>query len=56
LVLRTDIRYIQSLLGQESTKTTEIYTHVSKKSLAERESPLDKILRDKNMNNNSIET
>ncbi|WP_201301053.1 site-specific tyrosine recombinase/integron integrase, partial [Sunxiuqinia indica] len=29
-----DIRYIQTILGHESSKTTEIYTHVSTKSLA----------------------
>lgn len=40
-----DIRYIQTILGHESTKTTEIYTHVSKKSLANISSPLDVILR-----------
>lgn len=37
----TDIRYIQKLLGHGSSKTTEIYTHVSKKSLANIKSPLD---------------
>lgn len=40
-----DIRYIQILLGHESSKTTEIYTHVSKKSLASIKSPLDVILK-----------
>ncbi|MGW8316960.1 MAG: site-specific tyrosine recombinase/integron integrase [Bacteroidales bacterium] len=39
-----DIRYIQTILGHESSKTTEIYTHVSKKSLANIKSPLDTIL------------
>jgi len=40
-----DIRYIQTILGHESSKTTEIYTHVSNKSLANIKSPLDVILR-----------
>lgn len=39
-----DIRYIQTILGHGSSKTTEIYTHVSKKSLANIKSPLDTIL------------
>jgi integrase/recombinase XerD len=28
---RVDLRYIQDLLGHESSKTTEIYTHITKK-------------------------
>lgn len=42
-----DIRYIQTILGHGSSKTTEIYTHVSKKSLAQIRSPLDTILTNK---------
>lgn len=39
----TDISLIQKLLGHHSIKTTQIYTHVSNKSLKHVKSPLDKI-------------
>jgi len=36
-----DIRYIQELLGHRSSRTTEIYTHVSRRDLANIRSPID---------------
>jgi len=36
-----DLRYIQTLLGHSSSKTTEIYTHVAKHVLKGIKSPLD---------------
>ncbi|MCE5345079.1 MAG: site-specific integrase [Bacteroidales bacterium] len=36
-----DIRYIQELLGHKSTRTTEIYTHVSRRNLIAIRSPIE---------------
>ncbi len=37
----TDLRYIQEILGHTSSRTTEIYTHVSTKSIQKIVSPFD---------------
>jgi len=39
----TDIRYIQELLGHQSSRTTEIYTHMTQKGLGKIKSPLDNL-------------
>jgi len=37
----TDLRYIQELPGHKSSKTTEIYTHITTKSIQKIRSPFD---------------
>lgn len=39
----TDLRYIQEILGHSSSKTTEIYTHVSTKSIQNVVSPFENL-------------
>lgn len=38
-----DLRYIQSLLGHYSTKTTKIYTHITQKGIEKIKNPLDNL-------------
>jgi len=40
------LRYIQEILGCKSSKTAEIYTHVSKTNIASIKSLLDNILEE----------
>lgn len=37
----TNLRYIQSLLGHSSSKTTEVYTHITTKGFDQLKSPMD---------------
>jgi integrase/recombinase XerD len=46
----TDVRYIQELLGHSDIKTTLIYTHVTNHQISKIESPLDKLMKNRNEN------
>jgi site-specific recombinase XerD len=38
-----DLRYIQKILGHKSTKTTEIYTHITGIGLSKIKNPIEEI-------------
>lgn len=50
----TDIRFIQELLGHNSTKTTRGNTHVSQPMLKQIESLIDRIFKNKNSDNQHV--
>ena len=43
LEAKTDLRYIQSLLGHNSIRTTELYTHVAINGISQIKNPLDNL-------------
>lgn len=50
-----DIRHLQKVLGHKSIKTTEIYTHISNTEIAKVKSPLDFLLKDYILDDDSKE-
>jgi site-specific recombinase XerD len=48
----TDLRYIQTLPGHESSMTTERYTHMTKKGFEKLISPLDYLAKGLNLTTN----
>jgi integrase/recombinase XerD len=44
LEMGTDLRHIQTWLGHASSKTTEIYTHISENNFKNYRNPLDELL------------
>ena len=51
----TNLRYVHKILGHGNSKTTEIYPHVSKKSLANIKNPLDQLVEMQCADNKVIE-
>lgn len=49
----TDLRHIQELLGHSKPETTMIYTHVTSKALMNIKSPLDTIIEQRTIRDNS---
>lgn len=49
----TDVRLIQELLGHSDIKTTLIYTHVTNHQISKIESPLDRLMRNRDKNDKS---
>ena len=51
---RQPLPTIQELVGHYSTKTTERYTHVPQRKSKRIESPIDRILKNQNLDNQYI--
>jgi hypothetical protein len=51
-----NLRYVQELLGHKKPETTQIYTHVMRKDLAQIKSPLDKLWGIKGLKKMKIQT
>ena len=49
-----DLRYIQEILGYQSSKTSEIYTHVSAKRIGKIKRPLDNLISKKGVKDDKI--